>query len=74
MSAEIHKIDLAAIEQAVREILAAVGEDPVRQGLKGTPARVARMYGELFQGLSEDPAEHLETHFDEMQKIVEKYR
>jgi len=65
MSAEIHKIDLAAIEKAVREILVAVGEDPGRQGLKGTPARVARMYDELFQGLSEDPARHLETNFDE---------
>ena len=65
MSAEMQKIDLAAIEQAVREILVAVGEDPGRQGLKGTPARVARMYGELFQGLSEDPAGPLETNFDE---------
>ena len=65
MSAEIYKVDLPAIEKAVHEILAAVGEDPGRQGLKGTPARVARMYDELFKGLSEDPAEHLETHFDE---------
>ena len=59
------RVDLPAIEKAVREILLAVGEDPDREGLKQTPARVARMYAELFKGLAEDPARHLEVHFSE---------
>jgi len=58
-------MDLPRIENAVREILAAVGEDPDREGLKKTPARVARMYEELFSGLRRDPAEHLSTAFTE---------
>lgn len=53
------------IEQAVRTILQAVGENPDREGLIKTPARVARMYAELFSGLDEDPAAHLEVHFNE---------
>ena len=63
-------VDLARIERAVREILLAIGEDPDRDGLLGTPARVARMYAEIFAGLSEEPASHLvtrfEAHHDEM--------
>ena len=43
------------IAKAVREILAAIGDDPNRPGLKDTPARVARMYAELFSGLNQDP-------------------
>jgi len=58
-------VDLKRIERAVREILLAVGEDPDREGLRDTPARVARMYAELFSGLNEDPARHLVTAFDE---------
>ncbi len=53
------------IEAAVRTILKAVGEDPDRDGLLQTPARVARMYREMFEGLSLDPARHLETTFPE---------
>ena len=49
-------IDQARIEKAVREILIAIGEDPDRDGLLDTPARVARMYAEIFAGLHEDPA------------------
>lgn len=49
----------------MREILAAVGEDPDREGLLETPARVARMYAELFAGLHEDPAVHLRKFFTE---------
>jgi len=49
-------VDLARIEKAVREILIAVGEDPDRDGLARTPARVARAYAELFAGLRVDPA------------------
>ena len=53
------------MERAVREILAAVGEDPDRNGLLETPARVARMYAELFSGLHLDPRRHLHRVFDE---------
>jgi GTP cyclohydrolase I len=57
--------DLPRIERAVREILAAVGEDPDREGLLETPARVARMYAEMFAGLNADPARHLQRVFTE---------
>jgi GTP cyclohydrolase I len=58
-------VDLPRIERAVREILAAVGEDPDRAGLLETPARVARMYAELFSGLRATPAKHLQRVFPE---------
>ena len=58
-------IDLPRIERAVREILAAVGDDPDREGLRETPARVARMYAELFSGLHTDPREYLAKFFTE---------
>src|ERR1043165_6902088 len=58
-------IDLPRIEAAVREILLAIGEDPDREGLLRTPNRVARAYGELVAGLSEDPRVHLKTVFNE---------
>lgn len=58
-------VDHARIEAAVREILAAVGEDPDREGLLETPARVARMYAEVFSGLHEDPRHHLQKFFTE---------
>ncbi|WP_408635628.1 GTP cyclohydrolase I FolE [Phytohabitans suffuscus] len=57
-------VDLARIEKAVREILIAVGEDPDRDGLQRTPARVARAYAELFAGLRVDPAKVLTTAFE----------
>jgi GTP cyclohydrolase IA len=57
-------IDLARIEKAVREILIAVGENPDRDGLVRTPARVARAYAELFAGLRVDPAKVLTTAFE----------
>ena len=57
--------DQARAEAAVRELLLAVGEDPDRQGLKETPARVARAYQEIFAGLYVDPDSVLETTFDE---------
>ena len=59
------RVDLTRIEKAVREILHAVGEDPDREGLRDTPARVARMYAELFKGLREDPRVHLQKFFSE---------
>ena len=55
------QVDRPRIERAVREILAAIGEDPDREGLRETPARVARMYAELFAGLHEDPRRHLQA-------------
>lgn len=57
-------MDKQKIENAVRDILEAIGEDPDRDGLKETPARVARMYEEVFSGLSEDAHDHLKL-FDE---------
>ena len=56
-------VDHRRIEAAVREILLAVGEDPDREGLRETPARVARMYAELFSGLHCDPREFLTKTF-----------
>lgn len=56
-------VDLKRIERAVREILAAVGENPDREGLRDTPARVARMYAEMFRGLRGDPAIHMRKVF-----------
>ncbi len=58
------QVDSAKIEAAVRAILEAVGEDPDRDGLVDTPARVARMYAEITSGLREDPKEHLYKVFD----------
>lgn len=55
--------DPERIEAAVREILRAVGEDPDREGLRETPARVARMYAELFSGLGQDPRTFLQKTF-----------
>jgi GTP cyclohydrolase IA len=58
-------VDLPRIERAVREILAGVGENPDRDGLLETPARVARMYAELFAGLHLQPGRHLQKTFAE---------
>ena len=58
-------VDLKRIEAAVRQILEAVGEDPDRDGLQETPARVARMYAEMFAGLRYDPGRHLAKVFSE---------
>jgi GTP cyclohydrolase I len=58
-------IDVERAEVAVRDLLIALGEDPDREGLADTPRRVARMYRELFAGISTDPAEHLRRVFHE---------
>ena len=58
------EVDLPRIEAAVREILAAVGEDPDREGLLDTPRRVARSYAEILSGLRQSPADVLTTTFD----------
>jgi GTP cyclohydrolase I len=57
-------IDLPRAEAAVRELLYAVGEDPDREGLRDTPARVARAYGEIFGGLALEPRDVLTTTFE----------
>lgn len=59
-------MDLPRIEAAVREILAGIGEDPDRDGLRGTPGRVARMYAEVFEGLAQDPHEPLSVTFGDI--------
>lgn len=59
------QIDSEKIEQAVRMILEAIGEDPTREGLVDTPKRVARMYAEVFSGLREDPGKYFDVIFGE---------
>ena len=59
-----HPVDLDRIQRAVEEIIEAIGEDPAREGLIDTPARVARMYAELFEGLRTDPTEYLKVGFE----------
>jgi len=58
------EVDLGRIEAAVHEILEAIGEDVDRDGLRETPARVARMYAEVCSGMHEDPDVHLVRTFD----------
>jgi len=60
---EERNIDGPRIERAVREVLLAIGEDPGREGLIGTPERVAEAYARLFGGLDKDPASYLEISF-----------
>lgn len=61
-------IDQERIAAAVREIIAAIGEDASREGLVETPERIARLYAELFSGVHEDPADVLRRSFDEQHK------
>ncbi|MGC5034037.1 MULTISPECIES: GTP cyclohydrolase I FolE [unclassified Streptomyces] len=61
---QIGEFDEKRAENAVRELLIAVGEDPDREGLKETPARVARAYREIFAGLWQKPEDVLTTTFD----------
>jgi GTP cyclohydrolase IA len=56
--------DAARVEAAVREILVGIGEDPEREGLRDTPARVARAYAEMFAGLFKEPEDVLTTSFE----------
>jgi GTP cyclohydrolase IA len=63
-AAEVPPYDAARAEAAVREFLLAVGEDPEREGLRETPARVARAYREIFAGLRQEAKEVLTTTFD----------
>lgn len=65
MTESSKEVDLESIKAAVRTILIAVGDDPDRPGLKETPRRVAKMYEEMFAGLTLDPARHLKVVFPE---------
>ncbi|MGB9722364.1 MAG: GTP cyclohydrolase I FolE [Chloroflexia bacterium] len=58
-------VDKARIEEAVRAIIEAIGEDPQREGLRETPRRIAEMYEEVFSGLGQDPREFLQVGFEE---------
>ncbi len=66
------RMDISRIEKAVREILEAVGEDPDREGLAETPARVARYFAEVLDGVREDPADEIDAFFgdEHYQEIV----
>jgi GTP cyclohydrolase IA len=59
------RIDQPAAERAVRDLLRALGQDVTESGLQDTPRRVAKMYRELFAGMDDDPARHLERTFPE---------
>ena len=63
-AADVPPYDAVRAEAAVRELLLAVGEDPEREGLRETPARVARAYREIFAGLRQEPEDVLTTTFD----------
>jgi len=63
-AADVPPYDAERAEAAVRELLLAVGEDPDREGLRDTPARVARAYREIFAGLRQEPEDVLTTTFD----------
>ena len=65
MAKKSKAVDQRRIEKAVAEILLASGEDPKREGLRDTPARVAKMYAELLSGMREDPEVHLKSVFTE---------
>lgn len=58
-------MDTKKIEKAVKDILVAIGEDPERKDLRGTPKRVAQMYAEIFSGIKEDPEKELEVILDQ---------
>lgn len=59
------RVDQAEVQRLVKQLLAAIGEDPERDGLLDTPARIARMYEEIFAGLDQDPVAILSTSFEE---------
>jgi GTP cyclohydrolase I len=66
------QIDTGRIEKAVKEIIEALGEDPLREGLADTPERVARFYEEVFEGIHSDPGEVIDAFFgdEHYQEIV----
>ncbi len=58
-------VDNDAVEKAVRDLLRAIGENPTREGLEGTPRRIAEMYREVFAGMDQDPRDILSVGFEE---------
>jgi GTP cyclohydrolase IA len=64
------EVNYAKIEEAVRMILEAVGDDPNREGVLDTPKRVAKMYAEVFSGLGKNPEDELSAIFNEMHEEV----
>jgi GTP cyclohydrolase I len=66
------EIDIGRIEKAIREIIEAIGEDPLREGLSETPERVARFYEEVFGGIHSEPGDVVDAFFGEehYQEIV----
>lgn len=58
-------VDEARVQAAVLELIAAIGEDPEREGLQGTPRRIAEMYSEIVAGLYNDPKHLLDVRFEE---------
>ncbi len=68
MDTRIAGVDQERIAAAVREIIAAVGEDGTREGLVETPERIGRLYAELFSGLNQDPQDALRKGFEEEHK------
>lgn len=63
-------MDKKKIEKAVREILKAIGEDPLRNDLRETPSRVAEMYEEIFAGIRQDPKKELEVILDQKHEEI----
>lgn len=68
----MYSVDKSKIENAIRDILEAIGADPNREGLLDTPSRVAKMYEEIFSGIHKDPREHLKILFqsEEHEELV----
>ena len=64
------KVDTKKIEEAVHQILVALGEDPAREGLVDTPKRVAKMYVELLAGSHSDPTEHVHVFHEQYDEVV----
>lgn len=67
-------VDQEKIKEAVKLLLEGIGEDPAREGLVGTPDRIARMYSEIFSGMEEDAGEHLSRVFtvENNEMVLEK--
>jgi GTP cyclohydrolase I len=58
-------VDLARVEKAIVDLIEAIGDNPAREGLTGTPRRIAEMYEEIFNGMDKDPKQELVVGFEE---------
>lgn len=74
ISGEIRMVNKEKVEEAIRLLLEGIGEDLHREGLKDTPARVARMYEEILSGMEDSPKEHLSKTFtaENNEMVIEK--